>query len=381
MTQITGKTVYVLGAGASRHTGAPLLSDFLVTARRLMEGNIRLQYTNSFQKVFEWVNGLRASSYYVEFDLDNLEHVFSLGEMSRQLNLSSGNGVSLDLRRVIMETLDHCSLRWQKNQIRPDGLYFNFVKFLFEINNNRIEDRGDTNTTMNADVIITFNYDVMLDYAMSFQSLIPEYCLGPPPYHGQKYRLLKLHGSTNWATCECTQDPKEYLQVIPASPIPEGHVSPGSPKDGDRVHFKMVTNVLSSAVCKYCQQRGKLTPFMIPPTWSKIVENTALAHVWASAAEAISSAHQIIVIGYSMPQTDTFFQYLLTLGLKNNSRLHRIVIVNSDDSEEFKDRYRKVFSRSLHDRGRLNFISDTSFYNFVFGENEKGMKTLGGRFE
>ncbi len=76
LAQITGKTIYVLGAGASQHTGAPLLRDFLVTARILREEKSELRYRGSFDRVFEWIDTLRGSSYYVEFDLDNLEHVF-----------------------------------------------------------------------------------------------------------------------------------------------------------------------------------------------------------------------------------------------------------------------------------------------------------------
>ncbi len=53
MALITGKTVYVLGAGASQHTGAPLLRDFLVTARVLLEGKLDLKHKESFKKIFE----------------------------------------------------------------------------------------------------------------------------------------------------------------------------------------------------------------------------------------------------------------------------------------------------------------------------------------
>ena len=68
-----------------------------------------------------------------------------------------------------------------------------------------------------------------------------------------------------------------------------------------------------------------------------------------------------------MPQTDTFFQYLLTLGLQANSGFHRVVVVNKDTSDALKDRYSRVFSRSLIDRGRLKFAPQDSFEQFVDG--------------
>jgi len=107
VSQITGKTVYILGAGASHHTGAPLLKDFLVAARNIRESKRDLKYKDSFDRTFEWIDSLRGSSYYVDFDLDNLEHVFSLAEMCKQLNIRDGELHSSDLRYLILETLDN----------------------------------------------------------------------------------------------------------------------------------------------------------------------------------------------------------------------------------------------------------------------------------
>lgn len=113
-----------------------------------------------------------------------------------------------------------------------------------------------------------------------------------------------------------------------------------------------------------CKRTEPLKPLLIPPTWSKAIGNTALASVWSAAVSEIRTAFQIVVIGYSMPPIDTFFQYLLTLGLQTNPNLHRVVVVNLDDSEEFKDRYKKVFARGLYARGRLQF-NPLQFAQFV----------------
>lgn len=88
---------------------------------------------------------------------------------------------------------------------------------------------------------------------------------------------------------------------------------------------------------------------------------------------ALKDVFQIIVIGYSMPSTDTFFQYLMALGLKENPALNRIVVVNVDNSDELKRRYEKTFSRSLKDRGRLKFWTHTTFQDFV----THNMETIG----
>ncbi len=66
MNPVIGKTVYILGAGASCHAGAPLLKDFLVAARILYEGRAKLKYDESFERVFKWLDTHRGASYYVE---------------------------------------------------------------------------------------------------------------------------------------------------------------------------------------------------------------------------------------------------------------------------------------------------------------------------
>lgn len=363
MLQIVGKTVYVLGAGASRHTGAPLLRDFLVTARLLRDRGYPLRYKQSFDNVFDWIDSLRGSSYYVEFDLDNLEHVYSLAEMSKQVGEEKGKQVSLDLRYLVTETLDSCQLRWANGQLQPDGAYSTFVKALDRLNDNRLEHGAGSGAAFEEDCIITFNYDVMLDYAMQFNSLRPNYCLEASA-GASRFKLFKLHGSTNWASCrECGV---ESLQVIPIQITPRT-----SPAYGALIDLKIVGELLPNIRCKACNKLGTLGPYVIPPTWSKLIGNTPIAKVWASAVDEIRSAFQIIVVGYSMPPTDTFFQYLLTLGLATNPNLFRVVVVNTDDSDVFRERYGSVFSRSLSERGRLKFLTDETFQNFISTYMEK----------
>lgn len=360
----------MLGAGASHHTGAPLLRDFLVAARLLSERKRELYYKDSFERVFNWIDSLRGSSYYVEFDLNNLEHVFSLAEMSRQLGLDQGEQLYSDLRCIIAETLDSCQINREKGQNLPDPHYLKFIEILNVWNDRRRAHIGRKEDTFESDTIITFNYDVMLDYAMSFKAIQPEYCLSEKPYK-DRFKILKLHGSTNWAFCQNCK--KTDPQVIAPSPVAQGQ---RYTVDEGKLEFTMVTRALVRTHCKYCADQGSLQPIIIPPTWSKLVTKTPLVTVWAEAVNQIRNAFQIVVIGYSMPLTDTFFQYLLTLGLASNPRLHRVVVLNKDDSGEFKTRYERVFARSLKDRGLLQFVTGKTFEDLII---KSGFEDIGCR--
>lgn len=362
--EIIGKTIYVLGAGASHHTGTPLLKDFLTTSRLKMESKKELVFKESFEAIFTWIDKLRASTYYVDFDLDNLEHIFSLADMKRQIGLDGGDFYCSHLKKVITETLDDKPLVHTMKNIEPDPLYSKFVELLFELNEKRqkryVKAGGDQGL-MDFDAVISFNYDVMLDFAFYYSNReVYKYCL-TEKIQPNKIPLLKLHGSTNWATCRNCNDGQ--IQVCNPHPMPPGFFLDTYSEHGT-YDFSMTTNVLKKSRCNKCNEVGTLEPFIIPPTWSKAIGNLPIAKVWKEAVAQIESAFQIVVIGYSMPPTDTFFQYLLTLGLDKNPNLHRIIVVNPDIQTEFQQRYEKVFSRSLKERGRLNFIK-SNFVDFV----------------
>lgn len=378
MAEVTGTTVYVLGAGASCHTGAPLLADFLVSARALTGGRYQenLEYKDSFKNIFNWIDTLRSASYYVEFDLDNLEHIFSLAEMQKQIGSEEGQKLCQDLKHVIVETLDRNILGTLKGKtFEPDPIYSNFVGALDHINKQRRKRTNQAHGTFEKDTIITFNYDVILDHAFGPKNY--DYCINEE-YSPGKFKILKLHGSANWGICSgCDRRP---IQTATPSPLASGadYDYEALAENGEKLPFKMVTHAMKYHKCGKCGETEVLEPYIIPPTWSKKIENSQLERVWKTAVDEIAKACQLIIIGYSMPPTDTFLQYLLTLGLANNPTLHRIVVVNRDNSEDFKQRYRKVFSRSLSGRGRLKFITGehATFDEFIHFK----METIGTRF-
>ena len=68
----------------------------------------------------------------------------------------------------------------------------------------------------------------------------------------------------------------------------------------------------------------------MPPTWYKSNSNDIITEIWSKAIQEISKATHLMIIGYSMPRTDVFFDQLLTLGLRDNMNLQRVVVINPD---------------------------------------------------
>ena len=352
MNEIIGKTVYILGAGASVDAGAPLLANFLTRARELEFRTRDIHFADSFKRVFDWIKVLKRSSYNIDLNLDNLEHVFSIADLGSQIGLRGYRRYFADLKRMIVEVVDKCEFKAAEHHEYAALGYTNFIRVLRGSNAQRRKDTSEGQGPFQPDSVITFNYDVFIDYAWvngNEQSFL-NYCLDAPvdqlPY---PTRLLKLHGSANWAWCpKC------------------GKVEQFEPRcfDRDASRTPGHTHVLQLGLAEYTFRRGcqkcgverQLEPLIVPPTWSKQVRTLPLVSVWKTAVDELGAASQLVILGYSLPQTDTFLQYLLAVGMSENRFLRRVLVVNTDDSESFKERYRRVFSRSLSDRSSLLFI-------------------------
>ena len=359
MSQILGKTVYVLGAGASVHAGTPLLADFLARARELQYRTRDISCRESFDRVFAWIEELKRASYYIDINLDNLEHVFSMADLGRQIGVEDCDQHFSDLRKMIAEVLDHCELP----QLEPlDKGYRLFLQRLKQCNDGR-KQKTALGEAFSADSVITFNYDILLDDAWEHPELAFRltYSLDQASFdESGPYLLLKLHGSTNWAYCsECgAVEPLKVSSLRPHCVFKEEAVSgrPGVP-DTKIVKLKASRWTTGDHNCTTCGKITQREPLIIPPTWSKQVANSPIVPVWKRAVREVTEANQLVIIGYSLPATDTFLQYLMALGASHNVALQRVVVVNNDGSDAFRSRYRQLFSRSLSERRGLMFIA------------------------
>ena len=83
-------------------------------------------------------------------------------------------------------------------------------------------------------------------------------------------------------------------------------------------------------------------PILVAPTWQKSLGGY-LSAVWREAVSALRTATRVIILGYSMPQTDQHFRYLMAAGLQDNISLRKVLIVNNDEREEFELRLSSLF--------------------------------------
>jgi hypothetical protein len=95
------------------------------------------------------------------------------------------------------------------------------------------------------------------------------------------------------------------------------------------------------------------SPFLVPPTWNKGDHYVSIQPVWRAAAQELAQAHNIFVVGFSMPDTDSFFHYLYALGAESLEQLQRFFVFNPD--EKVMGRFKRLLGPGALDRFKPYF--------------------------
>jgi hypothetical protein len=76
----------------------------------------------------------------------------------------------------------------------------------------------------------------------------------------------------------------------------------------------------AAMTCHRCQEPR--VPIIIPPTLFKVMSNFYLQQTWKKAEEVLRKADHLIFCGYSFPDADLHFKYLLKRAEINRCGLH-----------------------------------------------------------
>lgn len=193
------------------------------------------------------------------------------------------------------------------------------------------------NSLSEGDVVISFNYDILMDNALRESKKLTDsgYLVHfQKASDGQNWRraedepsavtLLKLHGSMNWlhcANCNATFLNRSE-KISPEYPsFPKNCPSCGE----SNVYFQRV---------------------IVPPILAKDYSLQPMKYLWGQANRYVARAQEIVIIGYSFPPTDFATEALLRDRLPwSSQRQTRFVVVNPD--KEVYERFKRVFSSSL----------------------------------
>lgn len=343
--------VYILGAGFSyAAAGIPPVDGFMramtEAAEWLATKDDRKAEIDAIRAVLDFRRKAASAAYRVNLRLENVEELFSLA------SVTEGGALADDVIRAISATIDYAQheatpssfqVQWRGGPWTPPPTW----KQIPDVTPKTYECPGgdflvammvggaglNQRTPERRDTVITFNYDLTIEHALEALGFCCTYGFSgeqadfdaevcrPEPEPTAALRILKLHGSVNWAWPEA----------------PHGRLA---------IHrsYEEVRRL-----------RG--TPALVPPTWQKSFGDVLLP-AWNAAIKELSTATRVIIAGYSVPETDLHFKYLLAAGLQNNISLRTILFVNRE-AEALKGKLLKILRQELIDWKVLESVNQT----------------------
>jgi hypothetical protein len=347
---MSSKTIFLLGAGASKKAGVPLMKNFLDEAYDLwQQQKLGEEDAEHFKKVFNGISALQRVHSKSRLDINNLESVFATFEMAKLLNKMPNfrpkeiDNLIKSLKRLIVVTIEKkLKLPRRDHNVYPPEPYDEFIDLVKKLSTKSIPKQEVS--------ILTFNYDIALDFALHAKRMGPNYCLDAHAASNEAINLLKLHGSLNWSTSI------DNNQIIPWDLRDYfAHYSFGRgvtkwAKLGIGTHLKTF-NELNN----FTEIDGE--PVIVPPTWNKSNYHNDLSEIWSQSAKELEKAENLFIIGFSLPETDVFFRHLYALGTAGQTPLKKFWVFDPDNSGKVEKRYQQLLGPGA--KARFNYLQNT----------------------
>ena len=320
---MTEHNVFFFGAGASKAEGGLLTSELLFES--LNDRRVPKEFTlivKRFLKDLFRINDVTKLK--SEKEIPGFEELLTLVDVAILKQEELSRYWNADTLRRLREALVYCMARILKIKLRrlegePHLAYHqNFVTTILDQN------KPDVHNSL-----VSLNYDILLDnpilaryprididYGVSFRNM-------HEPHQTRSMKLLKLHGSLNWAFCPVCNSIKLY-------------------REG-----KIADNIIAEKIP--CDKDGAIQrPLLIPPTWLKVYDNAHLTKIWLESENVLRKASSVFFIGYSLPESDFHVRYLLKKSLFRSKNSPRVVVVTRPENAKGSDlylRYKRFFGR------------------------------------
>lgn len=314
-------TVYVLGAGASFHTGYPLCSSMATQLFVWMRSHVNAEgFESRYPATAQFLVDQFASAKDIEDLFTAMQRVIADGE--------HGTPAQREARTIVAneQSVLVNAIRSWFTEIRQQQACA-YRRFATEI-------------VTPGDCVVTFNYDVSLERELRLAGKFEVgdgygFRIEQLPDHSPT-RVLKLHGSTNWLAL--------MFRGITSGPF---SFEPGSVLSGRPVIGKDEFSFLGySGLADPAFPGGAALPVMILPTRSKeffFAANTGVEYaefwntLWGQAEESLRTTEQIVICGYSMPAADERARGLLLHSPKKSAKIE---VASGGDTERIAAEYR-----------------------------------------
>lgn len=328
------KRVFILGAGCSVEDGVPLIDNFFEELEKNYE-------PSSDINVFK--NNYRLHNANIEEFLGYLDLHISLNSKFA-IDTSDPSKGYFDLQKMRDELVALIGYTVEKKtKLKITGRHSEkYGKFFRQLNEH--------------DVVISFNWDVLLDTVFFDYNLMKAEFKGNPIDYGEEFymigidddedsylpkkvgiKLLKLHGSLNWFYCPSCQ--KRFFTFRP-----------------NLYEDYRKGKIIKCPECK----KENLKHLIVPPTFLKRFDKegfSPLIPIWQEAFKALQECDKLIIAGYSFPQDDVHFKHFLRSSLSTRDIFAvqpplPIEVINYkkylNEKSEFENHYKDIFEGISH---------------------------------
>jgi SIR2-like domain len=309
------RIVYLLGAGFSAPLGIPVISNFYWKAKDLYDREP--EKFAHFAESFSVMESFHRVKMFMKAELENIEEILSILEMKDVLSSEPSRET---FSRFICDVIKAYTPEFTPPPpaLRPGSdsfsvffggpsslpaAYCTFVSQLFAI-----------------------RHAVMNTTPVSLER-------GTPEFH---YSIINLNYD------RVLESACEYInRHFPPNP-PLAFFSPAN--GGKQAHDSVLLAKL----------HGSVDGDIVPPTWNKRIHD-GIVPAWRAAFAAVAQANELRFIGYSLPETDSYFRYFLKAAISQSFNLQRVDVLCSGNVQQ---RYSDLFEGN-----RLHFRSgDTEAY-------------------
>lgn len=328
------RTVYFLGAGFSKAFGLPLTSELLHCLEALASeesGKFLNDGKHLHERLGEVYRHLYPDGQNSGFRPPVMDFFSSLAtyiDLSRSFNSTSFPGgnprgfqrlLKLGIARILIDRTrsiasDHFRAPMLDSIVKPGG------------------------------IVITSNWDPVVEVAAKLKGV---------PYRrvrsrdstvqSQELTLLKLHGSVDWVErreLKGSFDPADYrsLTTLTARREMRGKI-PSDPSSVIRVTWD-----LNDAWRRIKSRSG--APYILTMAAGKADDLGPLEGIWRDAYSLLSSARELHIIGYSMPDDDTEIRTLLRAGVERGTKPPEVYVRNP--APDVHERIRRFVFPDIH---------------------------------
>ncbi|MBR3627213.1 MAG: hypothetical protein IKN42_00015 [Elusimicrobia bacterium] len=320
--------VFIMGAGASKDDNLPIQDEILtnILKQEFAFKNKEGSHIQEYKRVSNEIKSLLKNIFTGSKATDNisLENIFNVLETAISKNENIGS-IQIEkikkyydslLKGIMFATLTDAKLKehniFNKN---PKSPYTLLGQKIYE----GFKNQAEINLSF-----ITFNYDICLDRVLlsmydedENKSFDVDFGIDLGNYEQEKWfhrprkrkiNLLRPHGSINWVFCKSCG--KVFSKIS----------KQGNPLD-----------LIGKKKCYNCGL-SSVEPYIIHPTNNRIYENKYIMQIWSKVEDILQKADHWCFIGYSLPEADRFFSYILskTYNLRKvkTNDLPKISVVN-----------------------------------------------------